>query len=1124
MKVRFLQRDLLTECPLPAGMSVTVRERANHVYGGPKSCLLEVSGNEKAMPELTDWIRNRIEIYDDKGLPLWWGIVERVEVPVGKVKLVADVNEMANAIKVIYTLTNSNGQSTGYQAETQWIEDADSIQKYGRKELLIPIGESNAVAAEVQARIELKERAYPRIYPERGGSQKEAVATIQGMGEWETLGWQYAKVPTRLALSYQTVGNGGGFDLQSPEVKVAQSFLAATDFRLGEVGLYLRKTGSPGEVTVEVHEWIDEQTPGESLGSARIHPEQIGAGFGWVSAFFEDELALSAGERYFLMISCQWCDLSNFYRIALDPNKGYPGGSFRINVTAGWMAHSADMPFRLNRNVQFAGHSTVSDFWRKIDNLTSGFAQSFTISSGKTIAEAGIYLRRVGDPGQLSITLCKSASGNIGDQISTATIEAIDVSTELGWKRALFDEALAQPAGEYWLVLSAKQADAINYYEFKMDGSQSYSGGSAKQKTVSLFVDGNGDMPFKTWQSKLAASYTTMTGSTLSLGGAVKGLAQSFRLSSSCNLSRARIYLKKVGNPGDLSVAIGAQAEGGGPGDGNLGSATIETLDVSTNWAWYTVEFNSFPVLAAFKPYYLQFSAEGDANNYYLFQVDGNGAFPGESAWSKDESDWQVLTSDIPFLVWGSEPGTSWAGPVNSTRKVGGEYETVAQQIRIGKTAELLKVQLQARKTGEPGDLSIGLYADAGGWPGALLGSCTIDRRRIGSTLTWWGEWLDKQADVQAGGLYWIKASSNNADESNFFEIGVDNGAGYSQGVLKLEQAGDWTSLAADIPFQVFEPSVAHSFGTIGSVEARLGAAWPMMAMKVKPTAAMALTSLGLYLAKVGQPDSLEVNVARDSGGFPGEVMGTAKLSGEQVGTSPGWRIAAMEEPVNLEANSAYWLVLSASGASAISYFKFLLDGNGGYAPGSLIYKMGEAWAEGAGDMPFRMFANDMVETSQLLQNFLTAYGQFFRAVFVEPSSGILMESYRAGTVDALTEVENLLEIGTMDYVRMLARVNFDRSVEIRTQPVEQLTAACEMKADGELYLRSGARVGVEFDPVGRWMSIEDLLRGARFANVVTGSQQIFIEAAKWDKDGKVETTAANWENPYARKVKLTDG
>ena len=55
--------------------------------------------------------------------------------------------------------------------------------------------------------------------------------------------------------------------------------------------------------------------------------------------------------------------------------------------------------------------------------------------------------------------------------------------------------------------------------------------------------------------------------------------------------------------------------------------------------------------------------------------------------------------------------------------------------------------------------------------------------------------------------------------------------------------------------------------------------------------------------------------------------------------------------------------------------------------------------------MPFRLYSNDMVETSQQIQSLLTAYGQFSH-IYVDVNSGVNAESYCGGDTDAKVEIE----------------------------------------------------------------------------------------------------------------------
>lgn len=1122
MKVRFLQHNNLFDQTLPAGLSVDVESRSWHVYGGPRECELIVRGAQNHMLELLGWLRNRIEIYDDRGTPIWWGIVSRVEVPVNKVKLVADLDEMANAVAVAYTLTNSNGNSTGTRMTTAWAEDQESIEKYGRKELMVSASDLNSVQADALARRKLKETAFPRIFPENATS--EMTARIRGVGEWETLDWQYANIPTKLALSYQRT-SAAEYQVTSPEIKVAQSFKATSGFNLAEISVHIAKQGAPGELTLELLEYFDENSPGEVLASTTIAVELVGGQAAWVKGYLSDSFVVEAGSRYFLAMSCGSCDVDNFYKVTLDSSRGYPEGTFRINVESGWQAVTGDMPFKLNQNTIATQFTGMNATYKRINNVTDGYAQQVDLAVARSVAEVGVYIKRVGDPGQLSVTLMTDNSNTPGDQVATATIESVTVGTAFAWKRSLFDLITLQPTGKVWLVLSAKQADADNYYELQVDGAQGYGGGVAMQKTIALWVDSTSDTSFKTQQNALAASYTTTTEQQYAIGPAYQGFAQSFKVSGAMNVTKVKVFLKKVGSPGDLSVSISPANPGGTPGGSALCSGTVEALDVSAaGFGWFEVKFSEFARLAAYKKYCLEVSVGNlSASHYYLVKVDGNGGYPGESGWLKDaENVWSDSGDDLPFMLYGAVAGVSWPAAISTYRKIGGQYASIAQSFVAQITTELVKVDLQVRKGGNPGDLSVGLYSDLGGWPGVLLDSYSIDRRRITSVAGWVSGWLSKQPAMSAAQPYWIRVSANNVDDLNYYEVGV-NPSGYS-GQLKLEQSGTWSTLAADVPFEVYNPTIAHQFATIGSVIGELGSVWPMIAQKVVPPSAITLTSVELYVKKVGLPGSIRVDVCRNLGNLPGEVLGSGTLPEDLVSGVAGFRVAALESPIVLPQDpNGYFLVLSVNGASAISYYEIRIDGASGYAAGFALCKTGEAWAEGAGDMPFRLYANELVVTSQQIQNLLTAYGQFFSGIYINDQSGIIAESFRNGDTVAGAEIEKMLEGGTVNERRLLARVNYDRTVEVWEQPAESSYPDIEMRNDGELYYRIGAKVEPGFMPAGRWVSLEPILRNAQFTNVVTGSQQIFVDGVSWDRNNQAKLTPANYKNPYA-KVSTQDG
>ena len=273
-------------------------------------------------------------------------------------------------------------------------------------------------------------------------------------------------------------------------------------------------------------------------------------------------------------------------------------------------------------------------------------------------------------------------------------------------------------------------------------------------------------------------------------------------------------------------------------------------------------------------------------------------------------------------MVTVGKAGPGWGDAVNAGKKIGGDYSAVAQQFLASATSQMIKLSLKARKSGEPGDLTIGLFSDDNGFPNQLLDSAKIDRRTIGGDYQWITGWLSKQPAVSVGLSYWIVVSANDVNNNDYYEIGVDGGAGYSGGVLKVRQtSGVWVQQAFDMPFRLSEPAAAHQHAA-GTAVLKLGVDHPMIAQKVSPGSALTLTSVALKLAKVGQPGNIAVDICKNINGFPDAVLGTATIYANAVGASAGFVTGALDKPLMLvPSQDGYFLVVKANGTSAISWF-----------------------------------------------------------------------------------------------------------------------------------------------------------------------------------------------------------
>lgn len=396
MRVVFWDRSLVRPMNSIAESALTfeVTRYTHSVIGGPKAAEVRARGAEDALGELCDWLRCGMEIYDDRGDLVWWGYIDEVILTIGALEIGVRLSELANKIAVAYAYVPPGVDVAGERRTTAWVTDTASIKQFGIKELMLPLAratDAQAAATRDTALGQLKEAIVtpPLSGGMMGGMMLNAApeARIVGRGWWQTLDWRYATVPTRLALSYDTIGTyavsfGHADDIEA----YAQSFEVSAGFYVQQIEVYLGAVGSPSD-NVRVAIWTnpnaDGLTPGEELASQNKSGSAVGA-FAWQRFTLDAPLLLSGGGRYFLLVERSGSeDPANYYQLQLDESQGYGAGIMRIRVGGGWGGGpAADMPFRLfandmvNTAVQIQSLATnFGQFLRQVSVYDAGIVQ-----------------------------------------------------------------------------------------------------------------------------------------------------------------------------------------------------------------------------------------------------------------------------------------------------------------------------------------------------------------------------------------------------------------------------------------------------------------------------------------------------------------------------------------------------------------------------------------------------------------------------------------------------------------------------------------------------------------------------------------------------------------------------
>jgi hypothetical protein len=367
MKVRLIGKDYRNNIPLPKDMKLECERYSWHVFGGPEEAEIRVTGLKQNLPDLLFILRNGIVIEDDNSEPLWWGYVNRVEIPIDKVRIVADLEEMYNKIAIAYTLVNLGGSSTGTRRTTDWKSDQLSIEQYGIRELLDTGTDMNIIAADAYATRKLQDMKVPKAYI-LNGSGGESGAILGCKGWWQSTSWRYAYIPTKLALAFQTIGSIQIAFTATDIVKLAEGFTPRSNLNVLELGAYYKRIGNPGPMTLSICLNPDNITPGEALGSVTIQPPDIKNKPAWNKGALSSSVQLDAGKNYFFVISATDVNTSNYYVLNLDGNQGYGDGVAVKQVGSAWSSIPQDIPFRIYV-------SELVETIQQVQNLLTSYGQ-----------------------------------------------------------------------------------------------------------------------------------------------------------------------------------------------------------------------------------------------------------------------------------------------------------------------------------------------------------------------------------------------------------------------------------------------------------------------------------------------------------------------------------------------------------------------------------------------------------------------------------------------------------------------------------------------------------------------------------------------------------------------------
>ncbi len=249
----------------------------------------------------------------------------------------------------------------------------------------------------------------------------------------------------------------------------AQSFTVSTTTSLSRVLLYMKKTGTPSNITVRVTADSSGNPAGTSLATATLNVTQIATSYSWVPVVFTSNTSLTPGTTYWLVLDVPSNSNTSNFTMGISNTDSYRSANSvkmgRYNVSS-WTTSTSnyDAFFKL----YLGGVSSISGV------VVNGFASAYSVSNS-TVSGA-LY--------------CQSGSGN-NKSCNTSSSTPVSISYPLADSNITDWKAEATAGGVRTGNVTINGVTATTTGPIKINGNLTISESGRLTMTGTIYVTGD---------------------------------------------------------------------------------------------------------------------------------------------------------------------------------------------------------------------------------------------------------------------------------------------------------------------------------------------------------------------------------------------------------------------------------------------------------------------------------------------------------------------------------------------------------------------------------------------------------------------------------------------------------
>lgn len=288
----------------------------------------------------------------------------------------------------------------------------------------------------------------------------------------------------------------------------AQSFVAGTTTAISQINLYIKKTGSPANVTVKI---VNDNSgvPGSTITSGTLNASTVTTSYAYVPTLMSSAVTLTSGATYWLVIDNSSNNASNYYSLVTYTNV-YPSGATKQGRLGNSFSDLSPTTQDFDFSVWVGGEAG------SITNVgvgTSGIGDAWANTVTNTTVTGSLY--------------CQSGSGN-NKACDTSRSDPVSVAYPVSDANIAEWEADATAGGSTSTITIAGTATR-SLGPIKINGNLTVTSSGNLNITGPIYVtgnvviDGNSDIAVDSSLSNSSAVITADGSISISTSGSITG-------------------------------------------------------------------------------------------------------------------------------------------------------------------------------------------------------------------------------------------------------------------------------------------------------------------------------------------------------------------------------------------------------------------------------------------------------------------------------------------------------------------------------------------------------------------------------------------------------------------------